>query len=89
MSDDELEQVIGKKRALRELRRARERVQQLERQLCGEPAKPEEPTYIPEFLRLPAPAPFRPVVRARLSRPEVRFARTIGRPGESGPTPRE
>jgi hypothetical protein len=83
MSDDELGQVIAKKRTLRELRRARERVQQLERQLRGAPAKQEDPTYIPEFLRLPAPAAFRPAVRARLSRPDVRFARTIGRPGES------
>jgi hypothetical protein len=83
MSDDELGQVIGKTRVLRELRRARARVKELERQLRGEPAKPEEPTYIPEFLRMPAPAPFRPAVRARLSRPEVRFARTIGRPAES------
>jgi hypothetical protein len=69
MSDDELEQVIGKRRKLKELRRARERVQQLERQLRGEPAKPEESPYVPEFLRLPAPGPLRPAVRARLSRP--------------------
>ena len=81
MSDDELGQVILKKRKLKELRRARERVKQLERQLRGEPAKPEEPAYVPEFLRMPAPVPFRPAVRARLSRPDVRFARTIGRPG--------
>jgi hypothetical protein len=79
MSDDELGQVIGKKQKLRELRRARERVQQLERQLRGEPSKAEESAYVPEFLRLPAPGPFRPAVRARLSRPDVRFARTIGR----------
>jgi hypothetical protein len=80
MSDDELGQVLGKKRKLRELRRARERVKELERQLRGEPAKPEESAYVPEFLRMPAPNHFRPAVRARLSRPEVRFARTIGRP---------
>ena len=79
MSDVELGQIIGKRRKLRELRRARERVQQLERQLRGEPARPEEPASVPEFLRLPAPGPFRPAVRARLSRPDVRFARTIGR----------
>ena len=81
MSDDELGQVIGKRRKLRELRRARERVQELERQLRGEPARPEESAYVPEFLRLRAPGPFRPAVRARLSRPDVRFARTIGRTG--------
>jgi hypothetical protein len=79
MSDDELGQVISKQRKLRELRRARERVKQLERQLRGEPAKPEESAYVPEFLRMPAPDRFRPAVRARLSRPDVRFARTIGR----------
>jgi hypothetical protein len=81
MSDDELGQVIGKKRKLKELRRARERVQQLERLLRGEPARPEESAYVPEFLRLQAPVPFRPAARARLSRPDVRFARAIGRTG--------
>jgi hypothetical protein len=80
MSDEELGQVIAKRRKLKELRRARERVKELERQLRGEPAKPEESTHVPGFLRIPAPTPFRPVVRARLSRPEVRFARTAGRP---------
>jgi len=81
MSDAELEQLIGKTRKLRQLRRARARVQQLERELRGEPARPEEPSYIPEFLRRPAPDLFGPTVRARLSRPDVRFARTIGRTG--------
>jgi hypothetical protein len=80
MSDEELGQVIAKRRKLKELRRARERVRQLERQLRGEPARPEESTYVPEFLRMPAPSAFRPAVRARLSRPDVRFARTAGRP---------
>jgi hypothetical protein len=50
MSTDELEQIVAKARKLRELRRARERVRQLERQLRGEPPRPEEPTYIPNFL---------------------------------------
>jgi hypothetical protein len=81
MSDDELEQVIGKTRKFRELRRARERVRQLERELRGEHPKPQAPIYVPEFLRMPAPGPFRPAVRARLSRPDVRFARAIGRTG--------
>ena len=81
MSDEELGRVIGKKRQLKELHRARERVRQLERQLRGEAARPEEPAYVPEFLRVAAPTPFRPAVRARLSRPDVRFARTIGRTG--------
>jgi superfamily I DNA/RNA helicase len=51
MSDDELEQVIRKRRMLKELRRARERVRQLERKLRGAPAKPEESPWVPEFLR--------------------------------------
>jgi hypothetical protein len=52
MSDDELEQVIGKARKLKALHRARERVRQLERELRGAPAKPEESSYVPEFLRM-------------------------------------
>jgi hypothetical protein len=51
MSDDELQQVIGKVRRLKALRRAKERVRQLERELCGAPAKPEESPWVPEFLR--------------------------------------
>jgi hypothetical protein len=51
MSDAELEQIIGKGRKLKALHRARERVRQLERELRGEPAKPEESGHVPEFLR--------------------------------------
>ena len=51
MSDNQLEQIIGKARRLRELRRAKERIRQLERELRGEPPRPEEPTWVPEFLR--------------------------------------
>jgi len=54
MSADELEQLVAKTWKLRELRRARERVRQLERQLRGEPTRPEEPTYVPKFLTHPA-----------------------------------
>jgi hypothetical protein len=54
MSDDELERIVSKARSLRELRRAKDRVNQLERKLRGEPARPEKPPYIPEFLRLQA-----------------------------------
>ncbi len=54
MNDDALETIIGKARTLQELRRAKERVRQLERKLRGEPTRPEESTYIPEFLRLQA-----------------------------------
>jgi hypothetical protein len=54
MSTEELEQVVAKARKLRELRRARERVRQLERQLRGEPSTPEEPNRIPKFLTPPA-----------------------------------
>jgi hypothetical protein len=52
MSDDELQQVIGKARMFKELRRAKERIRQLERELRGEPARPEESTWVPEFLRV-------------------------------------
>jgi len=51
MSDNQLEQIIGKARRLKELRRAKERIRQLERELRGEPPRPEEPTWVPEFLR--------------------------------------
>ncbi len=52
MSDAELEQITGKVRRLKALHRARERVKQLERELGGEPAKPEESGYVPQFLRM-------------------------------------
>jgi hypothetical protein len=52
MSDDVLEQIIGKARKLKELRRAKDRVKQLERELQGEPAKPDQSSYVPEFLRM-------------------------------------
>ena len=52
MSDAELEQIIGKARKLKALHRARQRVKQLERELRGGPAKPEESSYVPEFLRM-------------------------------------
>jgi hypothetical protein len=51
MNEEELESIIGKARKIKALRRAKMRVQQLERELRGEPAKPEEPPYVPEFLR--------------------------------------
>jgi hypothetical protein len=54
MSTEEVEQIVAKARKFRELRRARERVRQLERQLRSEPPKPEEPTHIPRFLTHPA-----------------------------------
>jgi hypothetical protein len=51
MNDYELEQIIGKARRLKELRRAKQRVRQLERELRGGPPRPEEPAWVPEFLR--------------------------------------
>lgn len=64
MIDPELEKLVGKALKLRQLQRARARVIQLERELRGEPVKPEEPVYIPEFL---AQQPARPTVRPALS----------------------
>ena len=55
MSDDEFEQIIGKARRLKELRRAKERVRQLERELRGELPRPEQPAWVPEFLRTRSP----------------------------------
>jgi hypothetical protein len=52
MSDEELEQIIHKARMFKELRRAKERVKRLERQLRGEPVQPEDSPYVPEFLRV-------------------------------------
>jgi hypothetical protein len=54
MSNDQLNQMVSKRQKLNELRRAKERVRQLERELRGEPVKPERPVYVPEFLRPPA-----------------------------------
>jgi hypothetical protein len=51
MSDTELAGVIGRLQMLKALHRARARVQQLERELRGEPARAEEPLFVPEFLR--------------------------------------
>ena len=55
MVDSAMEKVIDKLQKLRELRRARDRVSQLERELRGEPARPMEAASIPEFLRRRAP----------------------------------
>ena len=51
MSEEQLQQIVGKASKLNELRRAKDRVRQLERELRGEPVRPEEPDYVPEFLR--------------------------------------
>jgi hypothetical protein len=51
MSEEQLQQIVGKASKLNELRRAKDRVRQLERELRGEPVKPKEPVYVPEFLR--------------------------------------
>jgi predicted component of type VI protein secretion system len=55
MVDHEVEKIIAKVQKLRALRHARERVRQLERELNGEPAKPEGPRTLPEFLRQHSP----------------------------------
>lgn len=55
MVDREVEKIVGKLQKLRALRHARERVRQLERELNGEPAKPERPQHLPEFLRQQTP----------------------------------
>jgi hypothetical protein len=50
MSDSEVRKIIDKLRKLRALSRARERVRRLERELYGEPSRPEDPRAVPEFL---------------------------------------
>ena len=50
MTDSELRKVMDKLHKLKVLRDARERVRQLERELCGEPAKAEGARLIPGFL---------------------------------------
>jgi hypothetical protein len=52
MSYEELVLLVRKARRLKELRRAKERVQCLERELRGESAPPEVAPYVPEFLRV-------------------------------------
>ena len=55
MVDGEVQKIVDKLQKLRALRHARERVRQLERELNGEPAKPEAPAHLPEFLRQRSP----------------------------------
>jgi hypothetical protein len=50
MSDPEVRKIIDKVRKLRALSDARERVRQLERELYGAPARPLDPSQLPEFL---------------------------------------
>ena len=51
MSDYELKRIIHKKLQFKKLLLARAYVRQLESELRGEPAKPEEPRFVPQFLR--------------------------------------
>jgi hypothetical protein len=55
MVDSGMEKIIDKLQKLGELRRARVRVRQLERELSGESARPLEAPSIPEFLRQHTP----------------------------------
>ena len=55
MIDGEVGKITDKLHKLNALRWARERVRQLERELNGEPSRPEEPPHVPEFLRRHAP----------------------------------
>ena len=55
MVDQEMDKIVAKLQKLRALRHARERVRQLERELNGEPAKPESSPHLPEFLRQRSP----------------------------------
>jgi hypothetical protein len=50
MLDNGVEKIVDKLQQLRALRGARERLRQLERELNGTPARPEDPPQVPEFL---------------------------------------
>ena len=51
MSDDGLKLIVLKNRRLKELHRAQQRVRQIEKELRGEGALPEELLRVPAFLR--------------------------------------
>jgi predicted component of type VI protein secretion system len=51
MVDHDVEKIVDKMQKLRALRHARERVRQLERELNGAPAKPDDSPQLPEYLR--------------------------------------
>lgn len=51
MIDSDTQKVLDKQLKLLALRRARERVRQLERELSGATVRPEGPTPPPEFLQ--------------------------------------
>jgi hypothetical protein len=55
MLDGEAQKIIDKRQKILALHHARERVRQLERELDGAPARPEEPPHVPEFLRRRVP----------------------------------
>jgi hypothetical protein len=56
MMDREMEKIVDKLQKLKALHRARARVRQLERELSGEPRRPQDSPYVPEFLRQRLPA---------------------------------
>jgi hypothetical protein len=56
MMDRETQKIVDKLQRLKALYRARARVRQLERELSGEPRRPRDPPYVPEFLRQRLPA---------------------------------
>lgn len=50
MKDETLDRIVNKARMLRELHRARSRVRQLERRLCGETVEVQQEPELPAFL---------------------------------------
>jgi hypothetical protein len=54
MVDHDVEKIVDKLQKLRALRHARERVRQLERELNGAPARPDDLPHLPEYLRQPS-----------------------------------
>lgn len=50
MNDEPLDRIVNKARILRELHRARSRVRQLERRLCGAAVEVQQEPELPAFL---------------------------------------
>jgi hypothetical protein len=80
MMDRETEKIVDKLQKLKALQRARARVRQLERELSGEPKRPAESSYIPQFLRQRLPARLSGGIDARLTA-EQALPAPVGRAG--------
>jgi hypothetical protein len=67
MIDRDTQKIVDKLQKLKALHRARARVRQLEWELSGEPARPEDPPYVPQFLRQRIPLRLSGEIDSRLA----------------------